>query len=91
LNRPGGNVTGVTALTSELGPKRLELLTEIVPEVMTFGLLVNRRNRELAESQTTELSTAAARLKRNLHVIDAGTEPELGTAFGELGKAKAWR
>lgn len=89
LNRPGGNVTGITALTSELGPKRLELMSEIVPQVMSFGLLVNSRNRALAESQTTELRTAAARLKRDLHVLDAGTEAELGIAFAELSKARS--
>ena len=89
LNRPGGNVTGVTALTSELGPKRLELMTEIVPKATSFALLVNRRNPALAESQTIESQTATTRLKRELHVLDAGTEEELRAAFADLDKVKA--
>ena len=84
LNRPGGNVTGITALTSELGPKRLELMNEIVPQAASFALLVNRRNPQLAESQTVELQIAAARLKRELHVLEAGTEAELDAAFAQL-------
>jgi putative ABC transport system substrate-binding protein len=89
LNRPGGNITGVTALTSELGSKRLELMSEIVPEASSFALLVNRRNPTLADSQTVELRTAAARLQRELHVVDAGTEAELGAAFELLNTTKA--
>lgn len=89
LNRPDGNVTGVTALTSELGPKRLELLTEMVPKETSFALLVNRRNPTLAESQTIELQTVTKRLQRKLHVLDAGTEGELRAAFAEMDKAKS--
>jgi putative ABC transport system substrate-binding protein len=89
LSRPGGNVTGVTALTSELGPKRLELMSEIAPQAASFALLVNRRNPKLADSQTTELQTAAARLKRELHILDAGTEAELDAAFAKLKTANA--
>jgi putative tryptophan/tyrosine transport system substrate-binding protein len=88
LSRPGGNVTGVTALTSELGPKRLELMSEIVPQATSFALLVNHRNPALAESQTADLRTAAARLKRDLQIIDAGTEAELDAAFAQLNAAK---
>lgn len=84
LNRPSGNVTGVTALTSELGPKRLELMSEFVPQAPSFALLVNRGNPELAHSQTEELKKAAARLKRELHVLDAGTEAALDVAFAQL-------
>ena len=42
LNRPSGNITGVTSLNAQVGPKRLELLHEIVPTATTFGLLVNQ-------------------------------------------------
>jgi putative ABC transport system substrate-binding protein len=89
LNRPGGNVTGITALTSELGPKRLELMSEMVPSAASFALLVNRRNPKLADSQTTELQTAAKRLKRELVVLDAGTVAELDAAFAQLKTTKA--
>ncbi|MEH2569770.1 ABC transporter substrate-binding protein [Bradyrhizobium sp. AZCC 2289] len=89
LNRPGGNVTGITALTSELGPKRLELISEIVPQAASFALLVNRRNPNLANSQTAELQTAAGRLKRELYLLDAGTEAELDTAFAQLKTTNA--
>jgi putative ABC transport system substrate-binding protein len=89
LNRPGGNVTGVTALTSELGPKRLELMSEILPQAVTFALLVNRRNPQLADGQTVELRTAAARLGRELRVFDAGSDAELNAAFTQLKAAGA--
>jgi len=89
LRRPGGNVTGVTALTSELGPKRLEVMSEIMPQAASFALLVNRRNRQLADSQTAELQAAAARLKRELHVLNAGTDAELDVAFAQLQATKA--
>src|SRR4051794_3452026 len=58
LNRPGGNLTGVTNLNVELGPKRLELLHELVPTATTIVLLVNPTNSN-AESQSKDLQAAA--------------------------------
>ncbi len=86
LNRPGGNITGATALTSELGPKRLELLHDLLPERSTFAVLVNRRNARLAESQAAELQATAQQLQQQLHVLDAGTDAELENAFSRLSE-----
>jgi putative tryptophan/tyrosine transport system substrate-binding protein len=60
LNRPGGNLTGTTTLTLEVGPKRLELLHEMVPTATTIALLVNPTSPNLAEPQARDLQTAAA-------------------------------
>ena len=60
LNRPGGNATGVSFLLSELGPKQLGLLRELVPAASRFGLLVNPNN-ENAKAITSDLKAAAAR------------------------------
>jgi putative tryptophan/tyrosine transport system substrate-binding protein len=84
LNHPGGNITGATALTSELGAKRLELLRDLLPQPSTIALFVNRRNPGLAENQAAELLTTAQRMQQQLHVLDAGTDAELENAFSQL-------
>src|SRR5262249_33098609 len=64
LSRPGGNVTGVTSLNVEVGPKRLELLHELVPAVNVIGLLVNPNNAN-AQILSRDLQVAAANLGCN--------------------------
>ena len=59
LHRPEGNVTGVTSLNAEVGPKRLELLQELVPAVSNFALLVNPTNPRNSEATTRDLRSAA--------------------------------
>src|SRR6266436_359639 len=59
LNRPGGNVTGVTNLIVEVGPKRLELLHEMLPTASVMALLVNPADRALAQAQAREVLSAA--------------------------------
>jgi putative ABC transport system substrate-binding protein len=86
LNRPGGNITGATALTSELGPKRLELIHDLLPKPSTFAVLVNRRNPRLAENQAAELQATAQQLQQHLYVLDAGTDAELESAFSRLSE-----
>ena len=61
LNRPGGNVTGVTNLIIEIAPKRLELLHELVPTASVMALLVNPADRALAQVQAREVLSAAPR------------------------------
>jgi putative ABC transport system substrate-binding protein len=85
LNRPGGNLTGVTSLAAELGPKKLELLHELVPRTTRVALIVNPANRN-AEAQSTELKAAALSLGIEMHVLGASTERELETAFASLVK-----
>src|SRR5215831_3082283 len=62
LARPGGNLTGVTNLTAEVGPKRLEMLHEVIPTAITIALLVNPKSPDLSEPQVQELQVAARRL-----------------------------
>ncbi len=84
LKRPGGNLTGVSNLNAELGPKSLELLHELVPTAATIAALVNP-NSPGAESLSRELLAAAGTLRLKLHLRHAASERELGAAFAELG------
>jgi putative ABC transport system substrate-binding protein len=89
LNRPGGNVTGVTSLTAEVGQKRLELLHEMVPTATTFALLVNPTNPALAETQSRDLQAAGVSLGLKLHVLHARTESDFDAVFAALFKQRA--
>jgi len=84
LNRPGGNVTGITLLGVELGPKQLELLREMVPTVRSVALLVNPTNPAIHEPMASGVRAAARALGLEVHVLHAGTESELDTAFATL-------
>ncbi len=84
LSRPGGNVTGVTSLNAEVGPKRLELLHELVPAASSFGLLVNPTNPKNAEATTRDLQAAASALGLQLHVLHAATEGDFDRAVEKL-------
>jgi putative ABC transport system substrate-binding protein len=88
LNRPGGNLTGVTSLNLELVPKRLELLHELVPMATIIALLVNPTNPN-AEIQSGDLQAAARTLGVQLRVLHASTERELDTVFATLGQTRA--
>jgi putative tryptophan/tyrosine transport system substrate-binding protein len=88
LNRPGGNVTGVTSLGVELGPKRFELLHELVPTAAVIALLVNPTNRS-ADIQVRDTQAAARALGRELEILRATTEPEIDAAFAGLIRLKA--
>jgi putative tryptophan/tyrosine transport system substrate-binding protein len=83
LNRPGGNLTGVTVLGVELGSKRLELLHELVPTATIVATLVNP-NTPAAETQSTELQTATRSLGLKLHILHASTERDFDTVFATL-------
>jgi putative ABC transport system substrate-binding protein len=84
LNRPSGNITGVTGLGNELGPKRLELLREMLPTATVFAVLVNAANPILAEPTVINLQAAARTLAVQLHILSASTEQEIDTAFAKL-------
>jgi putative tryptophan/tyrosine transport system substrate-binding protein len=87
LNRPEGNITGVSQLANDAAPKRLELLSQLVPAVMTVGLLVNPTHPN-AKIQTREMEIAARALNRGLVIIPASSEPELSAAFSKLDDLK---
>jgi len=88
LNRPGGNVTGVTQTNVEITPKRLQLLHELVPAASIMGLLVNPTN-PFVETETKELQVAARSLGLELHVLNASTERDFDGVFAELVQLQA--
>jgi putative tryptophan/tyrosine transport system substrate-binding protein len=88
LNRPGGNVTGITPATSMLGPKRLEFLHEMVPTASVIGLLVNPNTAD-TETQSREAGEAALKLGLRLQIVSASSEPDFDTAFSALSQLHA--
>ena len=88
LNRPGRNFTGVTVLSTELVPKRLELLHELVPTAKSFAVLVNPANRN-AETQWRDMQAAARALKLQLHLLRASSEHEFDAAFTNVKQLRA--
>jgi putative ABC transport system substrate-binding protein len=85
LNRPGGNITGVTQLSSELMSKRLGLLHDLLPAAATIGFLADPTYPG-AESQARDLQEAARTLGLQVHVVNAGMEAEINTAFANFAK-----
>ncbi len=89
LNRPGGNVTGVTQASEEVAPKRLELLHELLPKAGVLALLVNPTAPALAEPQKREVLSAAQALGIDLHVLNASTEQDFDRIFAKLTELRA--
>jgi putative ABC transport system substrate-binding protein len=89
LHHPGGNITGVTGWNVTVGPKRLELLHELVPTATAMALLVNPTSPHLAEADSTEQQTAARTLGLKLHVLHASTERDLDAVFATLLELRA--
>jgi putative tryptophan/tyrosine transport system substrate-binding protein len=87
LSRPGGNITGITPFTSLLGPKRLELLHDMVPKVGLIGMLVNPNFAD-AETQLREAREAALMLGLQLNILNAGSEADFDTAFSTFNKQR---
>jgi len=83
LNRPGGNITGVSFIVTELIPKRLELLHELVPKAVTVGALVNPSYADV-ELQLKELQEASAATGLQAHIVNAGTQGDIDAAFTNL-------
>jgi putative ABC transport system substrate-binding protein len=88
LNRPGGNVTGVSLLGSALEAKRLGLLNEIVPKATSIGVLVNPKFPDV-DLQLHELQEAAGVIKRSINIVRASTEAEIDTAFATIAQQGA--
>jgi len=80
LNRPGGNATGISLLTTAPETKRLGLLHEIVPKAVLIGVLINPNYAE-AENQTREVQDAAHSIGQGIRISKAGTDGELESAF----------
>ena len=88
MNRPGGNLTGVSNLNVELGPKRLELLRELVPTAAIIALLINPTNPN-AENLLKDYQVAARTLGLQLHVMRARNEHDFDTVFATLIQMRA--
>ena len=89
LNRPGGNVTGVTQLGEEVLPKRLELLHELLPSARVMALLINPADPVLPELQTRVVLSAAKTFGLELHVLGASTERDFDAVFAKLIELRA--
>jgi putative ABC transport system substrate-binding protein len=89
LTRPGGNLTGITNLGVEVGPKRLALLREMLPKATTIATLVNPANPALVEQYLQSVQPVARSLGVQLHVLNASTDRELETAFASLAQLHA--
>jgi putative ABC transport system substrate-binding protein len=83
LSRPGGNITGITNLNVELGPKKLELLHEIVPKATRIALLINSGNTN-RDRVVKDMQAAARALGVELIVVDARTERDIDAVFARL-------
>jgi putative ABC transport system substrate-binding protein len=83
LSRPGGNLTGVSIITGELTPKRLELLSELIPRAKVIALLLNRNNSG-NERLARDAQDAADRKGIELSIVMAGSESEIDTAFATI-------
>ena len=89
LNRPGGNLTGVTNLNVEVGQKKLELLHELLPTATIIAVLVNPSAPAITEQFMRALQAAAPALGMQLHVLHASTDRDLDTVFADLGQLRA--
>ena len=89
LNRPGGNLTGVTTLNVGLVAKRVELLHEVVPGTKSIALLINPTSPELTKISIEDAEAAARSLGLELHVLNANTERDFDVVFANLMQLRA--
>ena len=88
LNRPGGNLTGVTQLSAELAAKRLELLRELVPTATSIALVVNPTNSLFTDTETRQVRNAARVLDVQLVVLNAASQDDIDGTFATLAQQR---
>jgi putative ABC transport system substrate-binding protein len=88
LNRPGGNVTGVSFLLNSLGSKELEILHQLQPKATVVAVLLNP-NLATTASQSRDVQAAASALGREVHVFHASTESDIETVFVAIDQIRA--
>jgi len=88
LNRPGGNVTGVSSMAGELGSKRVGLLQELVPRAARLAALINPNN-PLAQAFVNDIRAAAPAIGQQIEVLNASTSRDIDTAFAKLVEKQA--
>lgn len=84
LNRPGGNTTGVAQMATEVAPKRLELLHEMIPNARTIALLVDPTDSIIFENTTRGVQTAAQTLGLEVHALNVSSDSDLDVVFPKL-------
>jgi putative ABC transport system substrate-binding protein len=89
LNRPGGNVTGVTQLNVEVAPKRLEILHELFPAASVMAFLVDPSEPAVAEASANQMRAAADTLGLKLHVLNASSESDFDAVFAKVSQLRA--
>jgi putative tryptophan/tyrosine transport system substrate-binding protein len=87
LNRPGGNITGVTIIGVEMGPKRVELAHQLVPNAGALAMLINSKF-PMALAEMRDMQAAARSLGLDITVVDANGESEIDAAFASLARDK---
>jgi putative tryptophan/tyrosine transport system substrate-binding protein len=88
LARPGGNLTGINFLNTELVAKRLELLRELVPGTARVAVLVNPANATTTETTLRDVEAAARSIGLQIQVLNASTSREINAAFASLGRER---
>jgi ABC-type uncharacterized transport system substrate-binding protein len=88
LNHPGGNVTGITSLNSELAAKRLGLMLALLPNAVRFAVLVNPSSRN-AEALTRDAQAAATTIGRQVEILEARTPREIDAAFASAAQKRS--
>ena len=88
MNRPGGNATGISFFTSNLGPKRLELLRELVPKASRIAFLVNPIN-PVTEGDIKDMENAARSVGQRIFIVRASNKNEIDAAFATVAREQA--
>jgi putative ABC transport system substrate-binding protein len=88
LARPGGNITRINILTSELAGKRLELLRELVPQAARVAVLVNPANVAAIETQLKDVGAAARAMGLQIQIHNANTSAEIDAAFETMSRER---
>jgi putative tryptophan/tyrosine transport system substrate-binding protein len=86
LNRPEGNVTGISSLNLDVTPKGLELLHELTPQSKSLAVFVNPSNRLSSTMATKDLEGLSRTLGLRLHILNVSTDPEIESAFAKLAQ-----
>src|SRR5262249_8732607 len=88
LSRPGGNMTGINILNSEVTAKRVDLLRELVPKLSRIAVLVNPADATLTETQLKSVNAAAGAMGLQFQVFNANTSAEIDAAFESMGRER---
>ncbi len=90
LARPGGNLTGITTLNVELGPKRMEVLHELIPTATVMAVLINPiNNLAVVETDARQAQAAARALGLQIHILEASTERDFDSVFSTMIQRRA--